>query len=795
MARLRLLLLCVGLLFTTTSPSLSADESTIPYIYYYANTANAIVVERADGTDSRLIAPDAMPPGHSVISDLDWSPSGQWSQWMAWRSSTYNGPGALSYSGWIARSDGSQRLTLLDNAGLILALKWSPTDDLLYVAYAAPGRLLKLTIIDPNTNTIIAQTNYQYDYLGAWFEGFPSGWLEDGSGIYFTLRFENTNLLGQLSITNQTSNRVVTTSQNTDPFLINLFNGRLLSYESFYEEGQQVRLTMRDLSSDKNVFIDSQSLASFNQNLHGFQVSWNPTMTHALILEWICADIDLHCLYPNIPQTHLYLLDWEAGTLQFLAARVLTPNYYDNPVMGQYGSALWSPDGHHALIRDELKHFIVVDVTTGELFPSINLASVGGWQWTKQSDALIFYSYLGRRLYRYDLTQKTLSPLDATIPRYSWFSLSPDGRFVGLINRYAGDVTAPDMFDLKTRAKRRWPHHSLGTSAGPILQYVWHPGSRWFMTAEWSAFSSGGPGPSSVTVLNTAGDLRRELGVCGWIGTCAGFVPDRVVPHLGEGHLKPVIPEPEYLLRHNDKVVALAWSADGTKIASYAPHPTYNTGGIITIWDVSTTPERLTAFDTELSGVRISWNPNGQFISLNNGEAEETWDIQSGIRIAARSLKYWRPDNNVTRIIPSPDRRYNVYARNSERDIAILNTATGQTVDTFSSEQTSDILWSKDSQMLFITNSYGSVMVWHNGNIRMINSEYGDMSAAADGLHKNIFTASFYHRIKVWDAETGEQLPDINWYAIAVALSPDGTRLAAAGSSLVTIWDTAEFDR
>jgi hypothetical protein len=640
MARLRSLFIFISLLIISPSPSLSADDSTAPYIYYYANTANAIVVERADGSDSRLIATGAMPPEHSVISDLDWSPSGEW---MAWRSSTYNGPGAPAFKGWIARSDGSQRLTLLDGVGFILALKWSPIDDLLYVAYAAPGALLKLIIIDPHANTIIAQTQYQYEFIGTWYEGLPTAWLEDDSGIYFTLYFDATTLLGQLSITNQTSNRVFSTSWNTDPFLVNSFKGRLLSYESFSEGvRQQVRLTMRDLSTQKSIFIDSQSLEAFNQNHPRFQVYWNSTMTHALILEWTCEVTAVSCSYPDLPRTRLYLLDWEAGTLQFMAARVSVSDYDDRPGIDQHASYFWSPNGRYALIGDELNHFIIVDVTSGELFPSINLPSVGGWHWAEQSNALIFYSSLGRRFHRYDLKQKRLSSLDIAIPLYGWFSVSPDGRFVGIINRYSG-VDAPDMFDLRTQGKRRWPRHSLGSSAGPILRYLWHPGSRWFMTSEWSNLA-GGPGPSAVTILNTAGDVRRELSVCSGLGSCTGFVPDRAVAHLGEGSPQSVIPQPLLSLPHDGRVVAVAWNSDGDKIASYSLTPE-STSGRLNVWNVSGKPTLLLSHHSDLNvgylvqGGKLTWDTDGTILSMVNPSEfkQYFWSGDTGELLETRS--------------------------------------------------------------------------------------------------------------------------------------------------------------
>ena len=85
---------------------------------------------------------------------------------------------------------------------------------------------------------------------------------------------------------------------------------------------------MRDLSSEKSVLIASPPPESLDAHRQGFQVYWNPTMPYALILQWPCDDPVEYCYYPDPARTHLYLLDWDAGTLQFLAARVLVSGFY-----------------------------------------------------------------------------------------------------------------------------------------------------------------------------------------------------------------------------------------------------------------------------------------------------------------------------------------------------------------------------------------------------------------------------------------------------------------------------------
>ena len=83
--------------------------------------------------------------------------------------------------------------------------------------------------------------------------------------------------------------------------------------------------------------------------------------------------------------------------------------------------------------------------------------------------------------------------------------------------------------------------------------------------------------------------------------------------------------------------------------------------------------------------------------------------------------------------------------------------------------------------------------MWDRGGNKTLNAPEDVYSADVRPNGNIIVGASLYHRIYVWDAATGERLTDLNWYAKGVALSPDGKRLAAAGSRLVTIWDVSDL--
>ncbi len=66
-------------LFLITTPSLHAQsDSQPPYLYYYSQLLGGLIIERADGTDSRQIAADVIPPNLTGIGGPGWSPSGKY---------------------------------------------------------------------------------------------------------------------------------------------------------------------------------------------------------------------------------------------------------------------------------------------------------------------------------------------------------------------------------------------------------------------------------------------------------------------------------------------------------------------------------------------------------------------------------------------------------------------------------------------------------------------------------------------------------------------------------------------
>lgn len=103
----------------------------IPYISYYDETQNQLIIERADGSDSHIF-PDLLPETHNRITIESWSPSGRWFILSSRLNGEGVGPEGLDKVQLI-RTDDSQRIFLgsylFDGFNAI----WSPGDDMALV--------------------------------------------------------------------------------------------------------------------------------------------------------------------------------------------------------------------------------------------------------------------------------------------------------------------------------------------------------------------------------------------------------------------------------------------------------------------------------------------------------------------------------------------------------------------------------------------------------------------------------------------------------------------------------------
>lgn len=159
------LIVYILILSTLGIINISSQNDETPYIYYHSEALNGIVVERADGSDSRIIARNLMPVNHEYVSVIGWSPSGEWLAWTSTYRTAYSiGPKRI----WVMSTDGEQRLTFLDNIDNVIHASWSPTGDYLLIMEQYWDGLAPIWLIDVEQQHIVANFDDIFAEVGVW---------------------------------------------------------------------------------------------------------------------------------------------------------------------------------------------------------------------------------------------------------------------------------------------------------------------------------------------------------------------------------------------------------------------------------------------------------------------------------------------------------------------------------------------------------------------------------------------------------------------------------------------------
>lgn len=159
-------MLMFGIFYGTTQTA--AQESDAPFLYYYSSEDQAIVVERADGSDRRLLGKGLILGGddYAYHVNTQWTPSGEWL--MVWEMQD----GELTQSVAV-RIDGEQVISDVPSGYFPY---WSPTRDTYAVIEPIPNTdRSQVTIIDlVSQETILTLEAYR-----------PIEWSDDGDEIRF----------------------------------------------------------------------------------------------------------------------------------------------------------------------------------------------------------------------------------------------------------------------------------------------------------------------------------------------------------------------------------------------------------------------------------------------------------------------------------------------------------------------------------------------------------------------------------------------------------------------------------
>ena len=261
-----------------------------------------------------------------------------------------------------------------------------------------------------------------------------------------------------------------------------------------------------------------------------------------------------------------------------------------------------------------------------------------------------------------------------------------------------------------------------------------------------------------------------------------------VAPLLERSEFK-ILPKTQILSGHVDGVTAVAWSPDGSRIA---------TGSAVgvRVWD-AVTGEDLFSLELECGrGVEsVAWSPDSRRIATGSifGDVR-VWDAVTGENVL--SLEH---DHRVGSVAWSPDGRR--IATGSAVGVQVLDAVTGEELLSLEhGHWVGSVAWSPDSRRI-ATGSDVGVQVWDavtGENVLSLEHGHwvGSVAWSPDG--SRIVTDSTFGGVRVWDAVTGENVLSLecSHEVESVAWSPDGKRiLTKTRRNEIRIWDVTSGEQ
>jgi len=338
----------------------------------------------------------------------------------------------------------------------------------------------------------------------------------------------------------------------------------------------------------------------------------------------------------------------------------------------------------------------------------------------------------------------------------------------------------------------------LPDPAGRLLSTTQAPGQTSFYSSLTLAESKLEPPKGGKRSISRRALLFGAIGIVGLAGTggCLGLLALSHKPALGNTLVT--------YTGHSSSVVAVAWSPDGTRIASGSGDQT------VQVWDATSGahPFIYRGHTTNINAV--AWSParSNQRIASASGNSffggehvVQIWDAATGVHI----LTYEGHTQPVLTVAWSPDGTH-VASGGEDKTVQVWDARNGGQVLLFTGHtaQVSAVAWSPDGTRIASASNDKTVQVWdaHTAMRIFLSSHSSTVNAVAwspDGTRIASASGNFFfggeHDVQVWDAATGVHILTYTGHTApvsTVAWSPDSKRIASASAGVdkaVQIWD------
>ncbi|HLV97125.1 MAG TPA: serine/threonine-protein kinase [Ktedonobacterales bacterium] len=258
---------------------------------------------------------------------------------------------------------------------------------------------------------------------------------------------------------------------------------------------------------------------------------------------------------------------------------------------------------------------------------------------------------------------------------------------------------------------------------------------------------------------------------------------------------------------HKGYVNAVSWSPDGSKIASGSDDMT------VLVWDAATGAVLRTYTGHQSVVGTLAWSPDGLSIASGSGDIYEdldhtvqVWDVQT------RQLlfpPYTGHGSQIKQVAWSPDKT-RIASASTDKTVQVWSATDGSYIYTYQghTDEVWGVAWSPDSKQLVSGSHDGTVRVWepkpggseivyksHTDEVNAVAwSPDGTMIASGSGYTQHQ-RASYDTTVQVWNtAYAPTAIPLVYSHHTdvveAVAWSPDSTRIASASDDFtVQVWE------
>jgi Tol biopolymer transport system component len=239
---------------------------------------------------------------------------------------------------------------------------------------------------------------------------------------------------------------------------------------------------------------------------------------------------------------------------------------------------------------------------------------------------------------------------------------------------------------------------------------------------------------------------------------------------------------------HRGAVLGVAWSPDGTRIASASADQT------VQVWDAHTGIRLLTYNGHKSFVISVTWSPDGSRIaSASDDQTVQVWDAHTGSRL----LTYNGHRATVWSVAWSPDGT-RIASASYDRTAQVWDAHSSSHILTYNGHQATvnSVTWSPDSTRVASASDDRTAQVWDAEKGTRILTYNGHQatveSVAWSPGGTRIASASVDHTVQVWDAHSGSHILNYNGHqgtVNTVAWSPDSTSIASASTRTVRVWD------